>query len=58
MQVWSLDREDPLEDEMATHSSNLDRKIPRRVEPAELQYKELQEPDMIKHWAHYYPCFI
>ena len=42
MRVWFLDREDPLEDEMATHSSNLDRKISRTVEPAELQYKELQ----------------
>ena len=28
MQVWSLDWEDPLEEEMATHSSILAWKIP------------------------------
>ena len=28
MQVWSLGQEDPLEEEMATHSSNLAWEIP------------------------------
>ena len=29
MQVWSLDQEDTLEEEMATHSSIIARKIPQ-----------------------------
>ena len=33
MKVWSLDLEDSLEEEMATHSSFLARKIPRTEEP-------------------------
>ena len=36
-QVRSLDQEDPLEKEMATHSSILVRKIPRMEEPGQLQ---------------------
>ena len=32
-QVWSLDREDPLEEEMATHSSVLAWRIPLTEEP-------------------------
>ena len=32
-QVWSLGREDPLEEEMATHSSVLAWKIPQTEEP-------------------------
>ena len=35
--VWSLDREDPLEKEMATHSSTLAWRIPWREEPGRLQ---------------------
>ena len=35
--VWSLDREDPLEKEMATHSSTLAWKIPWTEEPGRLQ---------------------
>ena len=35
--VWSLGREDPLEKEMATHSSTLAWKIPWREEPGMLQ---------------------
>ena len=42
MKVWSLDREDPLEEEMATHSGILDWRIPRTEEPAGLQSKGLQ----------------
>ena len=33
MQVWSLDQEDPLEKEMATHSSILAWEIPGTEEP-------------------------
>ena len=36
-QVRSLDREDPLEKEMATHSSTLAWRIPWREEPGRLQ---------------------
>ena len=36
-QVWSLGREDPLEKEMATHSSILAWKIPWTEEPGRLQ---------------------
>ena len=36
-QVQSLGREDPLEKEMATHSSTLAWKIPRTEEPGRLQ---------------------
>ena len=35
--VRSLGRDDPLEEEMATHSSILARKIPRTEEPGGLQ---------------------
>ena len=37
-QVWSLGLEDPLEKEMATHSSTLAWKIPWTEEPDRLQY--------------------
>ena len=37
IQVWSLDQEDPLEEEKATHSSILSWKIPRIEEPGRLQ---------------------
>ena len=36
-QVQSLGREDPLEKEMATHSSTLAWKIPQMEEPGRLQ---------------------
>ena len=36
MKVRSLDREDPLEKEMATHSSTRDCKLPRTEEPGGL----------------------
>ena len=36
-QIWSLGREDPLEKEMATHSSTLAWRIPWTVEPGRLQ---------------------
>ena len=37
MKVWSLGWEDPLEEEMATHSSILAWKIPWTEEPGGLQ---------------------
>ena len=42
MQVQSLGREDPLEKEMATHSSILAWKIPWTKEPGRLQSKRSQ----------------
>ena len=44
--VWFLGREDPLEKEMATHSSILAWRIPWTEEPGRLQSMELQELDM------------
>ena len=45
-QVQSLGREDPLEKEMATHSSILAWRIPRTEELGELQAMGSQELDM------------
>ena len=42
MPVLSLGQEDPLEEEMATHSSILAWEIPRTEEPGGLRYVELQ----------------
>ena len=42
MQVWSLGQEDPLEKEMATHSSILAWRIPWTEEPGGLQSVGLQ----------------
>ena len=42
MQVWSLDQEDPLEEDMATHSNILVGKIPRTAESGGLQLIGLQ----------------
>ena len=48
-QFWSLGREDPLAEEMATHSSILAWKIPWTEEPGRLQSMESQR---IRHdWA-------
>ena len=41
-QVRSLGREDPLEKEIATHSSTLAWKIPWAEEPGRLQFMGLQ----------------
>ena len=38
MQVWSLGREYPLEEEMATHSSTPARKTPRTEKPGQVQH--------------------
>ena len=45
-QVQILGREEPLEKEMATHSSILAREIPWTEEPGVLQSTGLQESDM------------
>ena len=45
-QLQSLDWEDPLEKEMATHSSILAWEIPRTEEPGRLQPMELQKNQM------------
>ena len=46
-EIWVrfLSREDPLEKEMATHSSILAWRIPRIEEPGRLQTMESQESD-------------
>ena len=44
-QVLSLGREDPLEKEVATHSSILAWEIPWTEEPGELQFMGSQELD-------------
>ena len=45
-QIRSLGREDPLEKEMAIHSSNLAWDIPLAGAPGRLQSMESQESDM------------
>ena len=44
--VQSLGREDPLEKEMATHSSTLAWKIPCTKEPGRVQYMGVKQSDM------------
>ena len=48
-QVQSLGWEDPLEKEMAIHSSSIAWKIPWTEEPGGLQSMGLQESDMTEH---------
>ena len=54
MQVWILGREDPLEEEMATHSSLLAYKIPRTEEPGGLQSMGLQCPTWLSDLSAWY----
>ena len=49
-QVWFLGQEDPLEEEMATHSSSLAWKIPWTEEPGRLQSTGSQRAG--HDWAH------
>ena len=42
MQLWSLDQEDPLEEDLATHINNLAWRILWTEEPDRLQFLELQ----------------
>ena len=44
--LWSLGWEDPLEKQMATHSSILAREIPWTEQPGELQPMESQALDI------------
>ena len=53
MQVWFLDQEDPLEKEMATHSSTLAWKIPWTEEPGRLKSMGSLESDTTK-WLHFH----
>ena len=52
MQVWSLGCEDPLEEEMATHSIILAWKIPQTEEPGELQSIGLQRLEHDRETEH------
>ena len=45
MRGWSLGREDPLEKEMATHSSILAQEIPRTEEPGGHSPRGCKESD-------------
>ena len=50
--VWSLGREDPLEEGIATHSSILAWRIPWTEEPGKLQSMGLQVSQRVGHsWA-------
>ena len=52
IRVQSLVREDPLEEEMATHSSILAWRIPWTEEPGGLQFMWLKELDMTEQLTH------
>ena len=52
-QVRSLGQEDPLEKEMATHSSTVAWEIPQTEEPGGLQSMDLQRAG--QDWAHTQP---
>ena len=52
MQVWSLGREDPLEEGMATHSSILAWRIPWTEEPGGLQLWGRKESDTTEATEH------
>ena len=54
--VWFLGWEDPLEKEMATHSSILAWKVPRTEEAGRLQSIGLQDSDMT--WHSFFPSFF
>ena len=53
-QVQSLGREDPLEKEMATHSSILAWKIPWTEEPGWLQFMDHKESDTTERLNHHH----
>ena len=55
MGVWSLDREDPLEMGMATHSSILAWRIPRTEEPGICRATKSWTQLSNKHF-HFLPC--
>ena len=49
MQIWSLGQEDPLEKEIATHSSILAWEIPWTEEPGGLQSMGLQSQTQLSN---------
>ena len=53
MQVWSLGLEDPLEEDMATHSSILAWEIPWTEEPDRPQFLGRKELDMTEQLSTY-----
>ena len=63
MQVQSLSQEDPLEEEMAVHSSILAWKIPWTEEPSGLQSGGHKESDKLSMHTHTHththkPCYL
>ena len=52
--VQSLDREDPLEKEMATPSSNLAQNIPRTEEPGGVQSTSHEESETTERLNHHH----
>ena len=52
MQVWSLGGEDPLEEEMATHSSILAWRIPWTEKPSGLQFMGHKQSDTTEWLTH------
>ena len=57
-QVQSLGREDPLEEETATHSSILAWEIPWTEKPGKLQSMRVAESDMTEHALYHYGAFL
>ena len=56
-QVWSLGWEDPLEKEIATHSSTLAWKIPWTEEPGRLQFMGWQSQTQLSDFTFFYFLF-
>ena len=54
IQVQPLGQKDPLEKEIATHTSIFALEIPWTKEPNGLQSRELQESDMTEQLNHHY----
>ena len=57
-QVRSLDREDSLEKEMATHSSTLAWKIPWMEEPRRLQFMGSQSQTRLSDFTFTYQVYL
>ena len=55
--IWSLDREDPLEKEMATHSSKFAWRIPWTEELGGLESTGHKESDMTEQ-LHFHNCIL
>ena len=50
--VWSMDWEDPLEEEMVTHFNNFAWRIPWTEEPRDYSAWDRKESDMTEETAH------